>query len=303
MPEKDSIESEQPESAEQSNRKSEIVGAIFLERWNSKTQTLSEPMVTLSDLSRAIRVYNKTHKQRNPLSDRNPANFFKDFIRNKRRANKNWPKRILNAGFTAQQVTGEGRCFKFVVLAEGQTEPFPLDLIPGPTKDTPRVKIETISMPLASRRLARGDELWLIQVLVKLRIIETHLAVFSARKIIQLDHLQMNLKLARSEIDALFLAVEEFADGTRGEVLITCEAKGKADDILEGQILEQVRAAFQLGLAPDVLPMAVKTFAPSEIFVVEFGSMTKQEAETATSLQVASTAIYQLSPPIPGIGK
>ena len=85
-------------------------------------------------------------------------------------------------------------------------------LVPG--EQTPRVKIETISMPLATRRLGRKDEPWLIQVLVKLRIIETHMALFSNRKIIQLDHLQMNMKLSKTEIDALFLRLKTWVART-----------------------------------------------------------------------------------------
>ncbi len=216
MPRKEP-ETEAADSADQSNRKSAIIEEIFKERWNSTRGELSDPLVTLQDLSKAIQNYNSSRKQR-PLSDRNPANFFKDFVRNKRRANKNWPRRILDAGFTARQVTGSGRSFEFVSLAEGQEEPFPLNAVPEPTEHTPRFKIETISMPLASRRLGRKDEPWLIQVLVKLRIIETHLALFSSRKIIQLDHLQMNLKLSRSEIDALFLAMEDIGEDARREL-------------------------------------------------------------------------------------
>ncbi|HEX4606497.1 MAG TPA: hypothetical protein VH724_21035 [Candidatus Angelobacter sp.] len=306
MPEKEP-EKETADSSEQSNRKAAIVEDIFLERWNPATGRLSNPLVTLPDLSKAIQAYNGLHKQR-PLSDRNPANFFKDFIRNKRRANKNWPKKILDAGFTARQVTGAGRSFEFVRLADKQEDPFPLNAVPGPTENTPRFKIETISLPLASRRLGRKDEPWLVQVLVRLRIIETHLALFSSRKIIQLDHLQMNVKLSRSEIDALFLAIEELGENIRKEVLVTCEAKGRNDDILETQVLEQVRAAFRFRLASNVqavgvLPMAIKAFAPSQIFVVEFESINEEQAEAATSLTVASSAIYELTPRIPGIGK
>lgn len=303
MAKKDQTKGSEHESAEQSNRKAQIIGDIFAQRWNARTRTISNPVVTLSDLSRAIQAFNASRKHHEPLSDRNPANFFKDFIRNKRRANLNWPKRVFDAGYSAQQVTGEGRCFRFVPLAEGQQEAFPQDRTLEPTEHTPRVRVETISMPLASRRMGRRDEPWLVQVLVRLRIIETHLALFSGRKIIQLDHLQMNVKLSRSEIDALFLAVEQNENGVSQEVLVTCEAKGKNDDILEDQILEQVRAAFGFKLASGVLPMAVKAFAPSEIFVVEFGSLNEHQAETATSLRVQSTAIYELRPPIPGIGK
>jgi hypothetical protein len=299
MTEQKPLRNEQGESPEQSNRKAEIIRALFEERWNPQTKQLSNPLVTLAELSDAIKSYNKQRSTR-PLSDKNPANFFKDFIRNKRRANKNWPTTIMQSGFTARQVTGAGRCFEFVPLGEGQTEPFPLAAVPGPDESTPRINVETISLPLASRRLGRKDEPWLIQVLVRLRIIETHLALFSSRKVIQVDHLQMNVKLAQSEIDALFLAVEN-GNGTH-QTFVTCEAKGRNDDILESQVLEQVRAAFRFPGATHVLPMAVKAFAPSQIYVVEFVSLTKEEAEHASSLKIASSAVYVLKPPIKGIG-
>jgi hypothetical protein len=294
----------QSESAEQSNKKAAIINLIFQSRWDAGAKRLSNAVVTLNDLSEAIKEYNSSHTGR-PLSDRNPANFFKDFVRRKHTASKNWPKNILAAGFTARQVTGENRCFEFVRLLEGQTEPFPLNAVLVPGEHTRRIRIETISMPLASRRLGRKDEPWLIQVLVKLRIIETHMALFSSRKIIQLDHLQMNVKLSRTEIDALFLAIEDLGGENRQEVFVTCEAKGKSDDILDSQVLEQVKAAFALPKTKveHVIPLAVKAFAPSQIFVVEFGSMSKEEAQAATSLAVASSAIYELIPPLDGIGK
>ena len=89
----------------------------------------------------------------------------------------------------------------------------------------------------------------------------------------------------------------------RQEVFVTCEAKGRTDDILDSQVLEQVRAAFAPPKVEHVIPLVVKAFAPSQIFVVEFGSLSEEEAETATSLTVTSSAVYELSPPLPGIGK
>lgn len=112
----------------------------------------------------------------------------------------------------------------------------------------PRHKIESLSLPLASRRLGRRDEPWLVQVLIKLRVIETHLAMFSQRKIVQLDHLQMSVKLRKSEIDALFLALEHEDPAhpeSVHEVIVCCEAKQMHDDILEDQMLGHVEAVFK----------------------------------------------------------
>jgi len=258
--------------------------------------------VSLSDVSEAIREVNRSAPENRPLSDRNPANFFKDFIRNRASANRNWPASVLERGHTARQTTGEGQCFEFVPLAQGQTEPFP-PLVPEPSGSTPRHRIESASLPLASRKLGRTDEPWLIQVAVRLRLIQTHLALFSYREILQVDHLQMSVKLRRTEIDALFLAVEEVEQG-HCEVLVTCEAKTGRDDILPDQVLEQVRAVFrQPAITQDVvIPLAMKTLGSSEVYLVEFEPVGRAEIEQTSELNVASAAIYELSPTVPGIG-
>jgi hypothetical protein len=53
-----------------------------------------------------------------------------------------------------------------------------------------------------------------------------------------------------------------------------------------------------------VIPMAVKAFAPSKVHVVEFEAVLRQSVPTLSidSLQVASEAVYELVPPVPGIG-
>jgi len=275
---------------------------LFEQRWDEDRGALRRSEVSLSDVSRAIRAVNPSLPQHRRLSDRNPANFFKDFIRNRASANSNWPASILERGYTARQTTGEGQCFEFVPLAEGQTEPFPR-LVPEPCNSTARHRIESASLPLASRKLGRTDEPWLIQVAVRLRLIQTHLALFSPREILQVDHLQMSVKLRRTEIDAVFLAVEQVEDAHR-EVLVTCEAKTGRDDILPDQVLEQVRAVFdQRAITQNtVIPLAMKTVGSSEVYVVEFEPVSRAEIDAASELTVASAAIYELSPTVPGIG-
>jgi hypothetical protein len=182
----------------------------------------------------------------------------------------------------------------------GQTIPFPLDIVPGPTNKTPHYKVESVSLPLASRRLGRKDEPWLVQVLVRLRVLETHLALCSKRHIVQLDHLQTNVKLSGAEIDALFLATEE----DQQEIIVCCEAKGIRDDVIVSQILGEVKALFRTRITQDlILPIAVKALAPSRVFVVEFETVGREDADEKNSLEVASAALYDFVPPIPGIGQ
>ena len=172
--------------------KTRIIEQIFHERWRAEEHALENATVSLPDVQRAIERHN-AESGRAPLSTRNPANFFKDFIRNQRSANRNWPASVFHAGYTGRQLQSSGNCFEFIPAVPGQTVPFPIELVPLPDDSTPRVRVESVSLPLASKRLGRRDEPWLIQVLIRLRIFETHLALSSQQHIVQLDHLQTNV--------------------------------------------------------------------------------------------------------------
>ncbi len=258
--------------------------------------------MTLQDVAVAITFYNVGLPKDRQLSTRNPANFFKDFIRNRNSANLNWPPYVREMGYTARQVTGAGNCFEFVPILEGK-EPFEAPTNISPSPETPRHVIESLSMPLASRELGRDDEPWLIQVVARLRIVETHFAVYSGRKTLQVDLLQLNVKLNKTEIDALYLVHEEAENGELRSIIVTCEAKRGRDDILEEQILRQAKAPFGMRRVRQdlVVPMAVKCVGPSEVFVVEFNQLERANAQDVDSLSVASTAVYRIEPPVPGL--
>jgi hypothetical protein len=271
------------------SKKTVVIEAIFDERWDSVTKTLSDPLVRVSDIRRH-------------WPEGNVYAFFKDIVRNAARANGIWPQSVLERGFTGAQDVSDGGSFRFVPLRPGQTVAF-VDTY-APSDVTPRHRIESASLPLASRRLGRGDEPWLIQVAVRLRIIETHLALFSRRQILTVDHLQMSVKLQPAEVDALFLAVEQLPDLSTRELIICCEAKSLRDDIVEEQVLRQVQAiAAQPAVTQAlVLPVALKAIGASTLFVVEFEAVAREEAASTTALQPVSDAVYELVPPVPGIG-
>ena len=281
--------------------KTEVIKRLFDGRWRSGVAPLTDPLVTLDDVQAGIRAYNKRHGTER--SDRNPANFFKDFVRNRDSANRNWPPSVLGRGYTARQSTGGGDAFVFVPLAPGQTEAFPVDRIPAPTDETPRHAIQSVSLPLASRKLGRDEETWLTQVLVRLHVIETHLSVYSPREFEQVDHLQMSMKLRRAEVDSVYLALERGEGSAPQSFLVTCEAKGGSDDILEDQLLAQTRSAAGLVVDFDyVLPMAAKVIRGTGIQVVEFAAVERGEAAEVADLEIVSHVLYRLSPPVPGIG-
>ncbi len=281
--------------------KTPVIENIFRSRFNSQTGLISNPLVTLEEVSKAIEGYNNsTGKQ---ISTRNPANFFKDLIRNRAAGNANWPAFVLESGYTARQVTENNACFQFIPLSTGQTEAFPSVNFAQPSSNTPKYSVESVSLPLASRRLGRKDEPWLIQVITRLRIVESHFSLSSKRAIKQLDLLQMNVKLSGTEIDALFLAQEEIAPNQYEEVIITCEAKTGRDDILEDQILKQAKAPFNMRQITQnlVIPLAVKCVAASQIFVVEFNELDRETYSDVDSLTIASDSLFEIKPPVPGI--
>ncbi len=282
--------------------KTEIIEEIFRARYAEDTKQLENSIVTLQDVSTAISAFNASSPPKE-MSTRNPANFFKDFIRNRKNANTNWPTYVMSAGFTGRQVTLSNACFEFIPLLPGQLEPFPELNFASPTAETPRYLIESVSLPLASRRLGRNDEPWLIQVITRLRIVESHFSMASTRKVRQLDLLQMNVKLAGTEIDALYLAQEELEGGLLEEVIVTCEAKGGRDDILEDQIIRQAKAPFSMRQINQdvVIPIAVKCVGPSMVHVIEFAPLNRSDFSIVNSLTIASDSLFEIRPPVPGI--
>lgn len=273
-----------------------------MDRWDEATHTLSRPMVTLAEVSDAIsRVNGELGRS---LSTKNPANFVKDFIRNRQSANTNWPSEIWRRGYTIQQATGSGDCFRFVDAA-GLSEPFPALGVSGPTPQTPVHHMESVSLPLASRKLGRNDEPWMIQVIARLRIVETHFSLYSPRKanVRQIDLLQMNVKLSKTEIDALFLLQELDTSNSIREVMVTCEAKGGRDDILPSQILAQAKAPFTMkgSDAQLVVPIAVKCVGPSQVHLVEFEQVTRSTYEAVEALMVVADSLFVIEPSVPGI--
>jgi hypothetical protein len=287
--------------------KTEVFKDLFQLRWDEKTHSLSNPDVTLDEVADAIRQYRERTGDDGARGDNNPANFFVDFVNNRPSANQRWPETVRVHGYTARQVTREGMAFTFIPLDRVSGEPFPEATtgIPLPRTETPRYQIETISLPVAMRQLGRTDEPTLIQVLVRLRVIETHLSLFSTRSIVHMEHVQNNLKLYGSEIDALFLVVEEASDADSEEVVVCCEVKARDKSLGRDQILREVQAVFRLPNVKQntVIPMAVKAFAPSQVQVVEFEAVTREDAESLDVLNIVSEAVYEFKPRIPGIGE
>lgn len=276
-----------------------VIEHIFDQLYDPVSGKLSRTLVTFEDVVAAIRYCNNAGLTN--LSDKNPANFLKDVIRGEN-ANQNWPAKLIKLRFTARQSPGNRQVFEFVPFESGQQVPFPDKYKASSTIS--RHRIQTISLPLASKKLGRRDEPWLIQVAVNLRIVETHFSITSPVDVLELTHLQMSVKLRNSEIDALFHAHYRDDTGAVRNALVTCEAKQIRERIVEGQILNQVRAVFDStdpSLADTAIPIAMKVIDGGAIHLIEFAPVPRSAALTLSALTLASEAIYELVPGIPGI--
>ena len=277
------------------SQKPKVFEHLFDKWWDEASGSLTKTVMSLEDVANAIRECKATHGL--TLSEKNPANFMKDYLRGAN-ASKNWPELIAMKRFTAIQRTGSGECFKFIPYRCDQAEPFP-DPFRVPD-DAPCYPVQSISIPLATKTLGRSDETWLVQTAVNLRVVETHFAVAAAFPLLELTHLQMGIKLRSTEIDALFLgkAGDERDPET---ILVTCEAKQARDRIIPSQIINQVRAAFDEATVETVVPIGLQRIQDVGFYLTEFEAVRRADAPDLEELTLASYAIYVLHPPVKGI--
>ena len=277
------------------SQKTKVIQYLFDKYWEEVSGKPTKTLMSLSDVAQAIRKCNKLYGLK--LSDRNPANFMKDFLRGAN-ASENWPDSIAKRRYTGIQRTGDGECFEYILYRPGQTEPFP-DAF-GVRKDAPCYLVQSISIPLVTKTLGRSDETWLIQTAVNLRVVETHFAVAAAFPLLELTHLQMGIKLRSTEIDALFLGITRDENVPRS-VLVTCEAKQANDPLIPSQIINQVQAAFAEAEVETVVPIGLRTVRGVGFYLTEFEAVNRVDAPKLEELILASDAIYELRPPVKGI--
>lgn len=282
------------------SQKTIVIERIFDQLFDTATGTLTRNVVTKNDIAEAKRYCNE-HLGATINLDTNHFNFMKDIVRGKSGA-KIWPDRVRQLGFIGEQRTGDGNIFAFVPVAIGTSESFEEDF--RPTENTPHYQVQSLSLPFASKALGRTDESWLLQVAVNLRIIETHFAIGQNRQIepLELNHLQMDIKLRKVQIDALYLAnCDPCEDNPSGGVLITVEAKQNNQRILTEQIARQVRAAFQSTSNDLIVPLAIAAVVGKGMYVVEFKAVKRADIETFQTPIFHRESMITLQPPVQGI--
>lgn len=273
------------------SKKIDVIEYIYNSLLDPISGALSRSIVTKVDVREGIL---KTGAN---LSSDNLANFIKDFIRGSN-ASKNWPQVLKDKRVTARQVTGDGNICEFIPYGPDQTEPFPSAF--GYHEHIQRYRVQSVTVPLATKEFGRNDETYLTQVAVKLGIVETHLALASPLRVIEVSHLQMGIKLRRTEIDSMYSATRLGEHEESEVIIVTVEAKKFGQRILVEQIIQQVRAAFTVAGVDFVVPIAM-TGAPGGIYVAEFFGVHRDEAEKLEMLQLNSEMLYELEPPVIGI--
>lgn len=279
------------------SQKPEIIERIFEQLLDPQSGELTRTLVTNSDVTEAILWAQKALGS--TLSEKNPANFMKDIIRGAG-ASGMWPDKLKQLRIGGRQVTGKGNVFEFVRYEDEQTDPFPNRF--GYRDAVERFRIQSVSMPLATKALGRNDETYLIQVAAKLGIVETHFALQSPLRILEMNHLQVGIKLRLTEVDSMYAATREMEDGGREELIITAEAKKRGQRILEDQVKRQVEAAFKETPVDLVVPIAM-TVADNGVYIAEFVGVRRPELENFDTLELAAEGLYELVPPVPGINQ
>lgn len=280
------------------SEKTKIIERIFETLYDEESQTLTRTIVTSEDVQNAKR-YCAEHHGTKMKADTNPYNFMKDIVRGKS-AFKIWPKRLRDLNIGGEQRTGNGAVFEFV-HGEGALNSLFADF--SPTDSTPQFSVQSLSLPLASKALGRTDESWLLQVSVNLRIIESHFAneENSQVKALELTHLQMDIKLRKVQIDALYRILYLNASKEETDALITVEAKQDNQRILTEQIGRQVVAAFKSTKTNLVIPVANAVQKNIGIYVVEFKAVTRDEADKHSTPIFHRDAMFILQPKVKGI--
>lgn len=287
------------------SKKTAIIESIFNARYDAQLQSLpsNQRIVTMEQVKAAIATYNAPLPKESQLSDRNVANFFKDIKRSYNGFDRHWPQSVFERGYSGRQLTGEGSSFEFVERHPSQEKPSarlyePFTLTSEEFVKN-RIRVETLSLSREKRGLLRSDESHITQISVELRVLERCLSE-SPLHFDTLKHLLNNAKMRRAEIDAVFSGSLEPENGaTPKSVAVTCEVKGRAEDVFEDQLVRQVNMLPLFGLKCDlVLAVAIKLVARHVLRVIEFDPVPFEEAADATSLTMAKSYLVELHPPL-----
>lgn len=282
--------------------KTQVIDWIFNAKYDVKLGALSDPVVTMDDITKGIT------QSGAKLSTANPANFWKDLTRSGAEGlNRNWPRSVFSHGYAGSDAIGQSEraVFMFVPVKEGQEEPF-VDEV-SYSDELPATKLQSLSMPQVMKALGRGGENWHAQVADRLNVVSSFFALYSPRnvrprEVLEVNFLQTGIKMREAETDAAFSLLAD-----DGQWLISAEVKGKTEQLHLPQI---ARAAYALestvktakdsalGTVVGVIPLGIKVVGPSRLWVVEFSPVT----QPGSPLAKAAEGVFELVPHVPGIG-
>jgi hypothetical protein len=84
-------------------------------------------------------------------------------------------------------------------------------------------------------------------------------------------------------------------------VIVTCEAKQAKERVLESQIVEQAKAAFEETDLEAVIPVAIRAVTGRGIYVAEFAMVPRSASAKYEKPTLAAEAVYELRPAVRGI--
>lgn len=287
--------------------KARVIEHIYVKH---SIQPVWDPVVTYTELAQTI------HSLEVPICKTNKANFF--YFSSVSAANAVWPKSVFDRGYTGLARIGGGRCFEFVRVPAGQTEPF-VKLL-RPDGRTPYEIQETDRVKRQNRMFCdfrREDEVRLLKVIEETGLIERHWSRFVKEppnvKERWMRCMQSPMrKGSDGEVDSFYMGEYTYADDTIENFLVMVEAKTIRCDLFISQIYHHGLLAFKLAeetrcCNPDttkVYCVGLETIGPSQVYIIQFAPMNREEMETmdVEGLAVESRAVWTFKPGICGIG-
>lgn len=281
-----------------------VIEALFRARYRSgRGIPSSRRIVTTSEVQTEIQRFNRgaLASGGDTLSDRNPPNFLKDIVRFETR-NSVFPASVVARGWTARQLTGNEQCFEFIPIPRGRTTAFEV-IAPPPSRVKNPYRVQSLSLPGASRRFGKKDESWLTEVATHLGLIELHLALSNPHNLLSVTRLASHLKLGKGEADALYYGEDTSSDS----YLIACEMKGEPREVLDQEQILRVAEAVAsttaaISARAEVIPLGVKVLWPGYTGGQRGLIWIRQYDTSFPPLVVASERVYKLVPEVQGIG-
>ena len=181
------------------------------------------------------------------------------------------------------------------------------DSVVRPAPSTPIHRLESLGLrpPLLHHR--PSDDGPLVGLLTELRVIETHFALFSKPPVVGVASWQQSVRVNDSVVDARYYIRREHYDRRRydssSDLALVCVIEDLQVRTSPRTLWEYMLPVFHERdtRRSNVIPMMVLPQNDGTLYVAEF-ALVPWPSRTDVMLTLASDAVYQFVPPVPGIG-